>query len=142
MTVRAINHHDNVLLPDSLEKLINIADDLALDIFNAYLTLDSAFHDEDNKVRIEYLNLIPVIKPNPRGAGREKRYALLDEFEPLEHIYKERHKIERDFAWKSKYRKLVIRYEKLQCTFMGFRLLAYTMVNFRELFGRNVKNPI
>lgn len=89
-------------------------------------------------MRINNSNLIPVIKPNPRRASQEKRYAMLDEFEPLEPIYKERVNIERDFAWKCKYRKLVIRYEKLQCIHMGFRLLAYSMVNSREIFGRNL----
>jgi len=30
---------------------------------------------------------------------------------------------------------MVIRYEKLQCTFMGFRYLAYSMINFRNIFN-------
>lgn len=136
MTVMAVNHHDNVLLPNSLEKLMNITDDLVLDIFNSYLTLDSAFDSESNRVSIRYLNLIPIIKPNTRGAERGKRYSMLDDFEPFKHIYKERNKIERDFAWKSKYRKLVTRYEKLQCTHLGFRYIAYTMVNFRGVFRK------
>lgn len=138
MTAKAVNKNDTTLLPDSLEKLMETADWLCLDIFNSYLTLDSGFDSKDNKVRINNNNLIPVIKPNPRGASREKRYVMLDEFEPLEPIYKERIKVERDFAWKSKYRKLVIRYEKLQCTHMGFRLLAYSMVNFRWIFGKKL----
>lgn len=138
MNVESVNKSDTNLFPDSLEKLIETADLLCLDIFNSYLTLDSGFHSDDNKVRINNSNLIPVIKPNPRKASQEKRYAMLDEFEPLEPIYKERVNIERDFAWKCKYRKLVIRYEKLQCTHMGFRLLAYSMVNSREIFGRNL----
>jgi hypothetical protein len=56
------------------------------------------------------------------------------EFAPLEPIYQERYKIERDFAWKTKYRRLVIRYEILQCTQLGFKHLAYALVNFREIF--------
>lgn len=36
-----------------------------------------------------------------------------------------------------RFRKLVIRYEKLQSTFMGFRYLAYSMVNFRWIFGKD-----
>lgn len=69
--------------------------------------------DEDNRENICHHGLIPVIKPNPRGTkDREKIYARLDKFN--EKIYKERHKIERSFAWGDVYRKLVIRYEKLQ----------------------------
>lgn len=111
---------------------------LRLDIRNSYLTLDAGFDSEANKFNIRFFQLVPVIKPNPRGIkDRGKRYNLLDEFKPLKHIYKERIKIERCFAWKCKYRKLVIRYEKLQCTFMGFRYLAYSMINFRSILGES-----
>ena len=78
-----------------------------------------------------------MIKPNPRNARQQTRYTMLDEFASVEHIYKERYIIERCFAWQDTYRKLVIRYEKLQCTFMGFRYLAYTMINFRSIFRKN-----
>ena len=131
MIAKPVNKHDMKLLPESLEKLIEIADHLYLDIFNSHMTLDSGFDSDDNKVWLNNNNLIPVIKPNPRNFSREKRYAMLDEFELVKNIYNERYKIERDFAWKSKYRKLVIRYEQLQCTHMGFRLIAYTMINYR-----------
>jgi hypothetical protein len=138
MTVRPVNEHDNLPFPESLEKLMETVELLHLDVFNSYLTLDSGFDSEDNKVLISWQNLIPVIKPNPRNSGREKRYSMLDEFEEAKHIYNERIKIERCFAWKTKYRKLVIRYEKLQCIHMGFRYLAYAMVNSRSIFGKNL----
>ena len=137
MTIRPVNDHDNLLFPESFEKLIETADLLRLDIFNCYLTLDSSFDSENNKRMISCQNLIPVIKPNPRNAGREKRYSMLDDFEEVKSIYNERIKIERCFAWQDTYRKLVMRYEKLQCTFMGFRYLAYTMINFRSILGEN-----
>jgi len=143
MTVRPVNRHDNALFPESLEKLVVNADLLGLDIAGSYLTLDAGFDSEHNKLNISYSQLIPVIKPNPRGTkGRKKRYALIDKFESVEHIYKERIKVERDFAWKCKYRKLVIRYEKLQCTFMGFRYLAYSMINLRSVLKKNNRNLI
>lgn len=137
MTAKAVNNHDNVLFPESFEKLMATVEWLCLDLSNSYLTLDSGFDSQNNKVLISYQNLTPVIKPNTRNCGQEKRYALLDEFEPFKPTYNQRVKIERDFAWKGKYRKLVIRYEKLQCTFMGFRYLAYTMINYRSILGKN-----
>ena len=134
-----MNEHDNRLFPESLEKLVSNADLLNLNIRNSFITLDAGFDSEANKFNIRYFQLIPVIKPNPRGIkNREKRYNLLDKFEPLEHIYKERIKVERCFAWKCKYRKLVTRYERLQCTFMGFRYLAYSMINFRSIFKKEI----
>ena len=79
-----------------------------------------------------------MIKPNPIGIkNREKIQKILEEFNALESIYKERYKIERCFAWEDTYRKLAVRYEKLQSTFMGFRYLSYSMINFRWVFGKN-----
>ena len=137
MIIQPVNDHDNTLFPKSFEKLIEMSESLHLDILNSHLTLDSGFDSQNNKNMISCQNLIPVIKPNPRNTGREKRYAMLDKFDGVKHIYNERIKIERCFAWQDKYRKLVIRYEKLQCTFMGFRYLAYTMINFRSILGEN-----
>lgn len=131
----AINEHDSALLPESLDKLTLTAERLGLDISNAYLTLDPAFDNQESWINVSNYGLIPVIKPNPRNASPEIKATMLAEFKPLEPIYKERYKIEREFAWKSNYRKLVIRYEKLQCTYLGFKHLAYAMVNFHELFG-------
>lgn len=135
LVVKPVNMHDSVLFDYSLTNLLELADDLNLNISKSVITLDSGFDSLFNKSIILSAELIPVIKPNIRGMkNKEKIYLILDEFELLKDIYKERYKIERCFAWEDTYRKLVIRYEKLQCTFMGFRYLAYSMINFRNLF--------
>ncbi len=138
MVVKPVNVHDTLLFDTSFTNLLEIADLWNLDLTNAYLTLDSGFDSQINKDIIEQARMIPVIKPNRRGTkSREKIYQTLDDFELLEDIYKERHTVERCFAWEDVYRKLVIRYEKLQSTFMGFRYLAYSMINFRWFFKRD-----
>ncbi len=134
--IKPINVHDTRLFPESLDNLIEIANDLCLDLTNSYLTLDSGFYSKYNKYIIIEAGMIPVIKPNLGPLkDQEKRYKILDEFEKVEHIHKERYKIEKSFAWEDKYRKLVTRYETLQSTFMGFRYLAYSMINFRSFFN-------
>lgn len=136
--VEPINVHDTNLFPESLDNLIEMADEYCLDLTNSYLTLDSGFSSQYNKYIIIEAGMTPVIKPNLGPLkNQEKINKILDEFESVKHIYKERYKIEKSFAWEDKYRKLVIRYEKLQCTFMGFRFLAYSMINFRSFFGKN-----
>jgi predicted GTPase len=96
------------------------------------------FDSARNKVLIREAEMIPVIKPN-LGARKDrgKIYAILNEFElePLKPIYKEHHNIERCFAWEDTYRKMVISYEKLQYTFLGFKYLVYLMINFRDIFN-------
>ena len=129
------------LLPETLENWRDAINYLLLDTDNSYLTLDSGFDSIANKMLIKNQKLIPIIKSNPRRNNNEKRYALLDEFKEIECIYKERYRVERNFAWKCKYRKLVIRYERLQCIHLGFRCLAYTMINYREIFNGKFGKP-
>lgn len=137
MIVEPVNAHDTVLFDESFTNLLEMAREVPLDLEGSFLTLDSGFCSESNRSQIEYAGLIPVIKPNIRALkDAEKINALLDGFETYADIYKERYVIERCFAWEDTYRKLVIRYEKLQATFMGFRYLAYSMINLRSLIGK------
>ena len=117
-----------------MEKLIETSELLGLNLYESFLTLDSGFDSEDNKLIIEWHNLKPVIKPNRRGTKDQER--LTEMYENFnEEIYKERFKIERTFAWQDTYRKLVIRFEKLECTHLGFKHLAYTMINLRQMLN-------
>jgi hypothetical protein len=137
MVVRPVNEHDSRLFDESFANLVETADDLGWNLDHSHLTLDSGFDSEEYHRMIENAGLTPVIKPNFRGTrNQETIHQRLEEFERVEQIYKERCKIERCFAWEDTYRKLVIRYEKLQCTFMGFRYLAYAMINLRGIIGK------
>ena len=133
--VRSVNVNDTVLLPESFAKLMDTADILGLNLAGSYLTLDAGFDSLANKTLIAWNELIPVIKPNVRGTKDEdKKELMFADFN--EEIYRERVAIERCFAWQDTYRKLVIRYEKLQATHLGFKHLAYSLINFRSIFGR------
>lgn len=137
LVAQSVNVHDSKLFYESFSNLLEFADLLELDIKNSYITLDSGFDNSETRNEILIRELTPVIKPNLRGLrDREKINKILDEFEIVKHIYEERYKIERCFAWEDTYRKLAVRYEKLQSTFMGFRYLGYSMINFRSLFGK------
>lgn len=117
-----------------MDNLIDIADLLDLDLENSYFTLDTGFDSDYNRWLIRSIKMIPVIKPNRRGTrNQEKLEMLYANFD--ENIYKERFKIERIFAWQDTYRKLVTRYEKLECTHNGFKYLAYSVMNLRVFFS-------
>lgn len=138
MVVNSVNLHDTSLFDESFTNLLEITDQLMIDLQYSCLTLDSGFDSYGNKMIIENAGLIPVIKPNIRRNKNEIQInQILNEFEPYQPIYKQRYVIERCFAWEDTYRKLVIRYEKLQCTHLGFKHLAYSMINFRCFFNRN-----
>ena len=135
MPAKAVNIHDRVLFDESFNNLLAIADLLELDIQGSFITLDSGFDSMANQNEILKAGLTPVIKPNLRGMKNQDKIEMkLDDFDLLLDIYKERFKVEKCFAWEDTYRKLVIRYERLQCAFMGFRYLAYSMINYRGVF--------
>lgn len=126
-----------VLFDRSFTNLLELASDLNWNLRKSFITLDAGFYSDFNRGIIRYAGMIPVIRPNPgRTKDQEKLDRMRGDFQPVLHIYKERYKIERCNAWEDTYRKMVIRYEKLQCTFMGFRYLAYSMINFRNIFNK------
>lgn len=137
LVVHPVNHHDTILFNESFFGLMEVVDLLDLDLTGSYLTLDSGFDSDANRVTIRGQGLIPVIHPNPRGTkDQEKIDAVWEVFEPYRDVYKQRYKIERCFAWEDTYRRLVIRYERLQSTHMGFKYLAYSMINLRWYVGK------
>jgi len=136
LSCASANNHDFSLFFESFEKLTEIAECLEINLEGTYLTLDSAFDNRFSRSEILSCKMVPVIKPNLRGLKSEtRRNERLAEFEEVEEIYKQRFNVEKFFAWEDSYRKLVIRYEKLQCTFTGFRYLAFSMINFRNVFN-------
>jgi hypothetical protein len=137
LVVRPVNKHDSVLLPDSIDQLIDFASLISLDLKETYFTLDTGFDSFYNKWLIHSHQMIPVIKPNRRGTKDEQKIeTMYENFN--EQIYKQRFKIERTFAWQDTYRKLVTRYEKLESTHNGFKYLAYAMINSRVFMGNSL----
>lgn len=129
-----MSQHDSLLLPEGLDDLADIASLIGFDLDGSYLTLDSAFDGERNKACVRRINMIPVVKPNRRGTKDEQKLEqMYEDFN--EQVYKERYRIERTFAWADTYRKLVTRYEMLESTHIGFKYLAYSLVNLRVFFG-------
>lgn len=135
----SVNIHDSQLVPSVLFGFVEFADLLDLDVAEKYFVWDSGFDARWIRNELNCQNFIPVIKPRIfRRKNQTKTNEILNEFETMEKIYKERFVNERTFAWEDTYRKLNTRYEKLSCTFNGFRYLAYSMINFRWLFGKNL----
>lgn len=130
LVVRPVNVSDMLLLRDCVEEFVDLASVLGLDTDASSTTWDSGFDSRDNHDRLLFHGFIPVIKPNQRGTkNQEKINERLDAFDEV--TYKQRFKIERTFAWADSYRKLAVRYERLECTFLGFQYLAYSMMNLK-----------
>src|SRR3989338_1820226 len=138
LVVAAVNVHDSILLPDSVDRLAHLTQRLGIDLYGSFVTFDPGFDSAANKQRINAAGLIPVIKPNFRNTKDKNIIAERNElFAELKPLYRLRYRIERCYAWEDTYRKLVIRYERLPQTFLGWLYLASAMINFRACFGKN-----
>lgn len=134
ISVRPVNEHDTTILPEALTKMISFSNRIDLELDSSALTLDSGFDSKVNKNIIKEQGLIPVIYPNKRNT--KEPIAIARKFRWFKKdIYKERYKVERTFGWQDTYRKLAFSYDILKETRLGFRYLAYSMINFRVTFN-------
>jgi hypothetical protein len=123
-----------VIFPESLTKLITFTKQIGLELEKSSFTLDSGFDSRTNKELIRKHKLVPVINPNRRNTKKPIAIARLYRWFDKD-TYKERYKVERTFGWQDTYRRLAISYDRLVETRLGFRNLAYAMINFRVTFN-------
>lgn len=78
--------------------------------------------------------MTPNINPNPRGRKTPK-HGRKPLFDPA--IFEERFRtIERVFAWEDKFRRLLLRFERISALHSAFKSLAYTLINLRHFCRR------
>ena len=121
-----------VLLPEGLKALKEVAKEVGLDLRGAYLNLDGGFDSAHNRKCIFNAGLIPNIKENPRNRKHTKR-GCKRLFNAAIHALRMR--VERTFAWEDKFKRLLLRFERIQQRHYGMKLLAYTLINLRKFCG-------
>ena len=52
-----------------------------------------------------------------------------------EAIHALRMRVERTFAWEDKFKRLLLRFERIQQRHYGMKLMAYTLINLRAFCG-------
>jgi transposase len=132
MAAAPVNESDMKLLPTSLKYLKATITAIGLIIAGAIFNLDSGFDSTKNRRVIQQLAMKPNIKENPRNRQKAKRgrKRFFDEI-----IYKLRFSVERTFAWQDKFRRVVIRWERIHKRHMGFVFIAFNLVNLRGVCG-------
>jgi Transposase DDE domain len=97
-----------------------------------YLNLDGGFDSTRNRKMIFNAGMIPNIKENPcnRKATKRGRKRLFNEA-----IHALRMRVEQTFAWEDKFKRLLLRFERMQQRHYGMKLMAYTLLNLREFCG-------
>ena len=121
-----------VLLPESLHALKKVAKEVGLDLRGAYLNLDGGFDSIANRKCIFNAGMIPNIKENPRNRKTTKR-GRKRLFNAAIHALRLR--VERTFAWEDKFKRLLLRFERIQRRHYGMMLMGYTLINLRVFCG-------
>ena len=105
------NHHESPLLLKALPQVTCIAKHVGLELHKTIVSLDAAYDSRENRKAIFNRGLVPNIPANPRGRRAPKR-GRQPLFNPA--IYQERFfTIERVFAWEDKFRRLLLRFERI-----------------------------
>ena len=124
------NRNESPLLREALPQLTRIARAVGLDLRGTIVSLDGAYDCRLNRKAIFNRDMVPNISLNSRGRKRPKR-GRKPRFDPA--IFEERFRtIERLFAWEDKFRRLLLRFDRLSQLHYAFKTLAYTMINLRH----------
>jgi transposase len=121
-----------VLLPKGLKALKQVAKKVGLDLRGADLNRDGGFDSTRHRKMIFKASMIPNIKENPRHRKTTKRGRKRFFNEAIHAL---RMHVERTFAWEDKFKRLLLRFERLQQRHDGMKLMAYTVINLREFCG-------
>jgi hypothetical protein len=124
------NRNESPLLREALPQVMGIVREIGMDISGTIVSLDGVYDCRANRKAIFNRGMVPNINPNPRGRKQSKR-GRKPIFEPA--IFKERFRtIERVFAWEDKFRRLLLRFERISGLQYAFKTIAYTMINLRH----------
>jgi transposase len=124
------NRNESPLLREALPEVMRIARAIGLDLQGGIVSLDGVYDCRVNRQAIFNRGMIPNINPNVRGRKQPKR-GRKPFFDPA--IFEERFfTIERVFAWEDKFRRLLLRFDRLSQLHYAFKTLAYTMINLRH----------
>jgi IS5 family transposase len=118
-----------ILCPEGLHALKQVAKEVGLDLRGAYVNLDGGFDSARNRKMIFNAGMIPNIKENPRNRkgpkrGRKRLFNAT--------IHALRLCVERTFAWEDKFKRLLLRFERIQQRHYGMKVMAYTLINLRS----------
>jgi transposase len=126
--VAAVNVNDCVLLPESLDDLMRISRDVGFSVKGSFMNLDGVFDSKKNRKLIFHRHMIPNIPENKRNRKKPKPgpKRLFDAG-----IHKLRLAVERTFAWEDKFKRLLLRFERIQSRHLSFKQIAYALINLR-----------
>ena len=132
-TIAAGNKNESPLFKSALAHLKKITKAISASIVGSIMSLDGVYDSNKNRKLIFNSGMIPNIPENKRNRKKSKP-GPKREFSPI--IFQERFfTIERMFSWEDKFRRAMIRFEKISQHYFGVKLIAYSMINLRHFCG-------
>jgi len=132
IVISGANTHDVKLLAATLDGIIIDRPD-GEDSKKQHLCLDAAYIGEQAKQDVRDRNYIPHIRP--RGEEIEEK-AKNPEFKPKRWVVEVCH------SWFNRFRKILVRYEKMDRSYLGLLMLAAAVIVFRKIKLQNQPNII
>ena len=132
LPVAPVNEPDMILFPKGLQALKQVAKEVGLDLRGADVNLDGGFDSSVNRTCMFNAGLIPNIKEHPRNRKHTKRGRKRFFNEAIHAL---RMRVERTFAWEDKFKRLLLRFERIKQRHYGMKLIAYTLINLRAFCG-------
>lgn len=124
------NRNESPLLRKVLPKVTRISRIVGFNLKNTIVSLDGVYDCRANRKAIFNRGMIPNINENRRGRKTQKP-GPKRLFAPA--IFQERFStIERVFAWEDKFKRLLLRFERISQLHYALKSLAYTMINLRH----------
>ncbi len=127
------SRNESPMLREALPKLTSIARAGGIELKGTIVSLDGVYDCHANRKAIFNRGMVPNNNENTRGRKTTKRgrKRLFDAA-----IFKERFRtIERVFALEDKFRRVLIRFERISTVHYALKTLAYTMINLRHFRG-------
>jgi hypothetical protein len=127
------NRNESILLKPGLANLVSISNILGLKLAGSVMSLDGVYNSRKNRKSIFKLGMTPNIPENKRNRKKPKRgkKQIYDS-----KIFKERFRtIEHVFAWEDKFKRLLMRFERISEHHYGMKTIAYAMINLRHFCG-------
>lgn len=124
------NRNESPMMRQALPVIMRIAKTAGFSLKGTIVSLNGAYDCRKNRKAIFNRGMTPNINENPRGRKNTKRgrKPLFDAA-----ILEERfNTIERVFGWEDKFRRLLLRFDRLSNLHYAFKTLAYTLINLRH----------
>jgi Transposase DDE domain len=124
------DRNESPLLRDALPKLTEMPRAIGADPHGKTFSLDGVYDCRANRRAIFNRGMTANIPENPRGRKTPKRRRK-QHFDPG--IFEERFRtIERVFAWEDKFRRPLLRFERIGDMHDALKTLPYSMINLRH----------